>query len=186
MKHAIFILCAVCWIISGCSNNKELTREEAMKLIRQEIHYPKVFDFEINRVDQNQARKVLDVGLEAKGLLAVQRAQKLIDIGRPIIHFTDKAKPFFLPLPEGENPEKVQVVKLADEELAEVSGIKTSGSGKNAVVEYTTVYKNITPFAALVNRDFGKREVHKAYFSLYDDGWKYEKKPGVEFIELEK
>lgn len=186
MKKTIFILCAVWWIISGCSNNKELSREEAMSLIRQEMHYPKVFDFEINRVDQDQARKVLDAGLEANGLLTVQRTQKLIDVGKPIIHFTDKAKPFFLPLRKNENPEKVQVVKLADEELAGVTGIKTSGNGKNAAVEYTTVYKNITPFAALVNRDLKKEEVHKAYFSLYDDGWKYEKKPGGEFIEFEK
>lgn len=186
MKHAISILCAALFILSGCSNNKELSREEAMNLIRQEMHYPKVFDFEINRVDQNQARKVLDAELEAKGLLTVQRTQKLIDIGKPLIHFTDKAKPFFLPLPKGENPEKVQVVKLADEELVEVTGIKISGNGKNAVAEYTTAYKNITPFAALVNRDLEKKEGHKAYFSLYDDGWKYEKKPGVEFIELEK
>lgn len=185
MKKLPAILIILTIIIGGCAS-KELTREEAMNLIRQEMHYPKAFDFEINRVDQSQARKVLDAGLEAKGLVTVQRTQKLIDIGKPIIHFTDKAKPFFLPVPKGENPEKVQVVKLADEELAEVSGVKTSGSGKTAVAEYTTLYKNITPFAALVNRDFNKKEVHKAYFSLYDDGWRYEKKPGVEFIELEK
>lgn len=186
MKKRIFIFCAIWWIIPGCSNNKELSREEAMSLIRQEVHYPKVFDFEINRVDQDRARKVLDAGLEANGLVTVQRTQKLIDVGKPIIHFTDKAKPFFLPLPKNENPEKVQVVKLADEELAEVTGIKTSGNGKNAVVEYTTVYKNLTPFAALVKRDLTNKQVHKAYFSLYDDGWKYEKKPGIEFIEFEK
>lgn len=183
-KLAIFVtIYAV--ILGGCTS-KELSREEALNLIRQEMHYPKVFDFEINRVDQNQARKVLDAELEAKGLVTVQRTQKLLDIGKPLIHFTDKAKPFFLPLPQNENPEKVQVVKLADEELAEVTGIKTSGNRKNAVVEYTTAYNDITPFAALVNRDFNKKEVHKAYFSLYDEGWRYEKKPGVEFIELEK
>ncbi len=148
----------------ACSSKKELSREEAFTLIRQEMHFPKVFDFEINRVDQDQARKVLDAELEAKGLVTVQRTQKLIDVGKPIIHFTDKAKPFFLPLPKNENPEKVQVVKLADEELVEVTGIKTSGNGKKLVVEYTTIYKNITPFAALVNRELKKKEVHKAYF----------------------
>lgn len=185
MKKLPILLFIFVVVVTGCTS-KELSREEAINLIQQELHYPKVFDFEINRVDQDQTRKVLDAGLEAKGLLTVQRTQKLIDIGKPLIHFTDKAKPFFLPLPENENSEKVQVVKLADEELAEVTGIKTSGNGKNAIAEYTTVYKNITPFAALVNRDLQEKEVHKAYFSLYDDGWKYEKKPGIEFIEFEK
>ncbi len=41
---------------------------------------------------------------------------------------------------------------------------------KMKVIEYTTAYKNITPFTALVNLDFKKKEMHKAYFSLYDDG----------------
>jgi len=48
--------------------------------------------------------------------------------------------------------------------------------GKSAVAEYTTNYKNITPFSSLVNTDFSKEDTHQVYFALYDDGWRLEKK----------
>ncbi len=161
-------------LLVGCTK-KELSHEEALKLIQQENQFPKVFDFEINRVDEDQARKVLNAGLEKEGIVTVQRTQKLGEIGKPLIYFTDKAKPYLLPITKGGNPDKVQVVKVADKDLVEVTGISTNSNEKNAVVEYTTAYKNITPFAALVNLDFQKKEMHKAYFSLYDDGWRLEK-----------
>jgi hypothetical protein len=47
---------------------------------------------------------------------------------------------------------------------------------KNAVAEYTTSYKNVNDFAPLVNKDYKKQETKKAYFVLYDDGWKLEKR----------
>ena len=84
MKKLPLFLIIFSVITAGCASN-ELTREEALSLIRQKIRYPKVFDFEINLVDQDQARKVLDAGLEEKGLLTVPRTQKLIDIGKPIM-----------------------------------------------------------------------------------------------------
>lgn len=184
MKKLTAILLSISFFIISCSK-KELSREEAAVLIKKEMKYPKTFDFEINRVDPVQARRVLEAGLEEEGLLTVQRSQKLKDIGKPLIHFTSKAQPFFLSKPN-ENPEKVQTVKLADEEFAAITGIKASNDGKSAVVEYITEYKNITPFADLVNHDLTKPETHKAYFSLYDDGWRLEKNLGIEFIGLEE
>jgi len=77
-------------------------------------------------------------------------------------------------------------VKLADEDLQEVSTIKTNQPANKAVVEYTTTYKNITPFSSLTATNFNKNATHKAYFSLNGDGWKLEKKPGSDFLELEK
>src|SRR5439155_23300801 len=113
MKKTTTILWIFCLLIAGCTSN-ELSREEAFRLIQQDKQYPRVIDYEINRVDPDQARKVLNAGLEKDGWVTVQRTQKLVDVGKPLIHFTDKAKPYLLPLPEGENPDKVQVVKLAD------------------------------------------------------------------------
>jgi len=63
-------------------------------------------------------------------------------------------------------------VKIADEELVAVTSIQTMEGGKQAVAAYTTAYKNISGFSALTKTDYNKPATHKAYFVLYDDGWR--------------
>lgn len=177
MKNVLFALFAVCALLTACSDdNKELGRDEAMNLIKQQTSYPKVIDYDIFCGDPEFARKVLDAGLEEQGLLTVQRTQKFSEIGSPIIQLSAKAEPYLLPTPEKDKSINVQKVKLAEEQLKEVTGIKMMDDGKSAVAEYTTAYKNVTPFSSLVNTDFSKENTHQAYFALYDDGWRLEKK----------
>lgn len=177
MKNELLALFGVWMLVSGCSENKkELSREEAMNILKQETTYPKVIDYDLFCGDPEFARKVLDAGLESKGILTVQRTQKLSEVGKPIIQLSDKAEPYLLPTPEKDKSINVQKVKLAEEQLKEVTGIKMMDDGKSAVAEYTTTYKNVTPFSSLVNTDFTKEDTHQAYFALYDDGWRLEKK----------
>lgn len=179
MKNVLFALFAVCTLLTACSNdNKNLSREEAMNLLKQQTTYPKVVDYDIFCGDPAFARKVLDAGLESQGLLTVQRTQKLNELGKPIIELSPKAEPYLLPTPEKDKSINIQKVKLAEEQLKEVTGIKMMDDGKSAVAEYTTNYKNITPFSSLVNTDFSKEDTHQAYFALYDDGWRLEMKQG--------
>jgi len=114
------------------------------------------------------------------------KSQKLGDLSQPLITFTPKAQPFLLSTPEKDRSSKIQRVKLADEELVEVTNVRTNEAGNKAVVDYTTAFKNITPFAALTTVDFNKSKTNKAYFAFGDDGWKLEKKPGLDFVEFEK
>ncbi|MGN6541506.1 MAG: hypothetical protein ACTHK8_17060 [Ginsengibacter sp.] len=177
MKNVLFALFAVCTLLTACSNdNKNLSREEAMNLLKQQTTYPKVVDYDIFCGDPEFAKKVLDAGLESKGLLTIQHTQKLSDVGKPIIALSAKAEPYLLPTSEKDKSINVQKVKLAEEQLKEVTGIKMMDDGKSAVAEYTTTYKNVTPFSSLVNTDFSKENIHQAYFALYDDGWRLEKK----------
>lgn len=180
MKKVLFAVFAVCSLLTACSNdNKDLNREEAMNLLKQQTEFPKVVDYDLFCGDPVFARKVLDAGLEAQGFLVVQPTQKISDVGKPIIQFTDKAQPYFLPTPENDKSINVQKVKIAEEELKEVTGIKMMDDGKSAVAEYKTVYKNVTPFAVLVDTDFKKEQTRQAYFAFYDDGWRLEKKKGM-------
>lgn len=185
MKSITVLLCLASLLMAGCSLNK-LTRENALHILQKEKVYPRVVDYDLFCGDPNYAVKVLDAGLEDQGYLTVDRTQKLIDIGKPIIHLTEKAEPYLLPTPKEDQISKIQRLKLADENLKEITGIRISGSGKNAVVEYTVICKNISPFAVLIKRDLQKPDTRKSYFSLYDDGWRIEKKPGVEFMEFER
>ncbi|MGM1430184.1 hypothetical protein ACS126_13065 [Sphingobacterium lactis] len=91
----------------------------------------------------------MEAGLEEKGLLNVQRIQKLGDAGAPLIQFTETAKPYLLPTPAKDRAIHVQKVKLADEVLEAIQSIALSKDGKSATVSYSTRYTGFTPFNVL-------------------------------------
>lgn len=172
MKNLSLILIIAVLLISGCSSN-ELSREEAFRLIKDANNYPRVVDDDIYIADPREARILLDKGLEATGLLTIQKTQKMTEAGKPLIHFTDKAKPYLISMP----PDSVQYifdmqkVKIADEDISEITAILPDKSNNTAVVEYMTIYKNITPFAALRRMDLKKPRKRTAYFALSDEDW---------------
>jgi hypothetical protein len=147
MKKLMIIL-FIASLISSCTSKKELSRQEAYTIIKAHMKYPIIIDYDIYCSDPEFAKKAIDAGLEKERLLTVQRTQKLSDVGKPLIQFTSNAQPYLLPTPEKEKAIHVQKVKLADEDLVEVTGIKTTEDGKQAVAEYTTAYKNVNGFSA--------------------------------------
>ena len=184
-KLAIFFSIA-CLLFQACNTKQELSREEALRQIKKERNYPKVIDYDVYCSDPQFGRKAIDAGLDSAGLVTVLRSQKLGDLTHPLITFTAKAQAYLLATSEKDKAIDIQKVKLADEDVVEVTNIRTNGSGNKAVVDYTTTFKNVTPFARLTTADFNKTKANKAYFALGDEGWKLEKKPDVDFMELEK
>ncbi len=172
MKNTLKLLIAL-FLFASCSSN-DLDREQALKLLQEEKIYPKVIDEEIYTGDPTHAKKVLDAGLEESGFVTVQRTRKIMDIGKPIISFTDKAKPYVLPQTPEDKESAVWRVKIADEVLEEITGIQILEGGKKATVEYRTAYKNITPFSKLARFSLVEKNNQKARFALYDDGWRIE------------
>lgn len=178
MKKVLYLILVTVFVTS-CSSNK-FTREKAAELIKK--NYPQVSDWDIYCGDPQFAKKVLDTDLEKDGYLTVKRTQKFSEIGQPWIIFMDKAKPYFLTTPPEDKKSEIQKVKVADIEFREVTGMKLLADNKKAIVEYTALYKNITPFAILSKVDDKKELRRTAYFSLYDDGWREEKKPDLDFM----
>ncbi|WP_139235654.1 hypothetical protein [Mucilaginibacter polytrichastri] len=80
-----------------------------------------------------------------------------------------------MPTPEEDRKYKIQKVRLADEDMGEITAIIPDKSNNTAIVEYTTVYKNISPFAVLVKKELGKPDKKEAYFALSDNGWVIQK-----------
>jgi hypothetical protein len=175
MKILTLVLLSA-FLVGGCTSKEELSREKASILIKEAMKFPRVIDYDVYSSDPEFAKMAIDKGLEKEGLVTVQRTQKLGDVGKPLVEFTTKAQPYLLPTPEKDKAIHVQKVKLADEDLIEVTGIKTMEDGKQAVAEYTTAYKNVSGFSALTDINFNKTATHKANFSLYDDDWRLEKK----------
>ena len=174
MKNLFFSTIAAL-LLASCGSN-ELTREEAFQIIKRDYPYPQIYDFDLFRGDPEHAKLVIDLGLESNGLVTVKKTQSLSEVGQPLIHLTDKAQPYLLPQSEEDRKIYMQKVKIADRELVEITGIKSESDGKNALVEYKISYKNVSPFAPLVQHDLKQPALRKAYFSRYDDGWRLEKR----------
>ena len=174
MKKLLFILLSAGSILSGCGTN-ELKKEEALLIINKELNYPHVVDYEIFCSDPVHAKKLLDAGLETSGMVTIQKTQKLKDIGKPLVQFTYKAKPYLLPTPDKDKVLNVQKVKIADEEVKDIS-LTQDGENKNTIwVEYTSVYKNITPFSVLMKKNLDESAKHKVKFTLSEQGWMLQK-----------
>jgi outer membrane lipoprotein-sorting protein len=172
MKTLSLLVLAI-FFLSSCSQLR-LQKEEAASAIRAAKNYPRVYEYEINMTDPASAKKLLDAGLEGEGWITVDKTQKLKDAGQPIVHFTEKAKPYLIRIDE--KYDNVQVVKAADMDLGQVTGVQLQDDNKNATVEYTVVYKNMTPFAKLMKRDLSEKETERASLSYFDSGWKMDSK----------
>jgi len=171
MKKLLFTLILAGAILSGCNQAPKLTQDEALQIINKELKYPRVIDYDIFCSDPAQAKSLLDAGLEADGIVTVQKTQKLKDIGKPLVQLTEKANTYLLLTSDKDKALDVQKVKVADEEVKDLS-INLDGENKNVIwVEYTTVYKNISPFSVLMKRNLNEQVRHKVKFSLTDNGW---------------
>lgn len=177
-----FLLPLMVIAISSCSN-KELEREAAKKMIIEHNGYPKPWDYDFACGDPSVARKMLEAGMESTGMVTIKKKYNAYR-SEALITFTDKAKPYLLPTKDAQY--HFQKVKIADEEFGEIKGIQHSGDGKTAIVKYTKVYRNISPFSKMVKGDFTKPKEATAYFALYDNGWQLETKPDMRFLELSK
>ena len=174
MKKLLFILLSAGSILSGCGT-KELKKEEALLIINKELNYPKTIGYDIFCSDPDYAKKLLDAGLETSEMVTIQKTQKLKDIGKLIVQFTDKAKPYLLPTPDKDKVLNVQKIKIADEEVKDISIIQDGENSNTVWVEYTTVYKNVTPFSVLMKKNLDEPENHKVKFSLTEQGWMLQK-----------
>lgn len=171
MKTQLFTFIFACVTLTGCNHAHNLTKDEALKNINKKLNYPRVIDYDIFCSDPLHVKQLIGAGLEAEGLITVQKTQKLKDFGNPLIQFTDKAKPYFLLTPDEDKALGIQKVKIADEEVKDLTISPDSRNTNIVWVEYTSVYKNITPFSVLMKRNLNEPVSHKIQFSLTDNGW---------------
>lgn len=171
MKKLLLILMLAGVALSGCNYAQTPTKEEVLQILNKELGYPKVVDYEIFCSDPEHARKLVDLGLETNGLVLVQKTQKLKDAGKALVQFTEKANPYLLSTPEKDKALDIQKVKIADEDIGEIN-ISNDGENSNTVwVEYSTVYKNITPFSILMKKGLNDPAKRKVKLALSEDGW---------------
>lgn len=176
MKKVLTILTSIL-ILASCSSEEKLTKETALKILKENQIYPKTNTYSIFITAPVFAKRMIDAGLEEEGLLTVRRTQKLTEVGEPLIVFTKKAEPYLVTQTEEDKGDRVQRVKIADEVIDQVTGVQMLEGENRAVVEYNITFKNVSPFAKLSKKDLKNNEARKVDFILYDDGWRTKTAP---------
>lgn len=148
MQRILIILLSVLFSLS-CRNNTD--HEMFMSLLQKEMRFPKIVELDLFCNDLNYTKNLVLNDLESEGWINIEKKRKQGNIDSPLITFTDKAIPFLLPRSEIERTIGIQKIRIAEENLDEIINIQFDIESNSTVIEYTTVYRNITPFASLLN-----------------------------------
>jgi len=175
MNRSILIFIGGCMVFTSCGTN-QLDKKNVVTIFREERVYPKVVEYRIFAGNNETASELHQAGLDQRGYVTVQLEHTENDIGKPLINFTDKAKPYLLETSELQKSVDAQNVKLADEYFRDVTEITTNAKGDRAEVEFTTSYKNPTPFMVLSRESKDSIQSRMTYFTLKGDHWMWEGK----------
>jgi len=194
MKKSLLIILSI--ILFGCSN--EISREDAEKLIKQEINYPLVEFRKCNfytdfpkRYGKNKIDKVDISSLVNNDIFSskeyIQRATFSSSV-RYSYKLTSKGEKLFQPNTQnsitsdhifGSFP--IHII-----EFDEISGLNFNNPEKTSVtIDYRIKYKDANSFRDLC--EFNKREMNlnrKVIAELYDDGWRLNKRQNENLVPL--
>lgn len=164
MKRSLLFLLTL--FLTACGT-RELTREEATRLIVEHGQFPRLIQWPVYTGDFQTALRFKGTRLVREGFVKLQN-------GKRFIVFQKSAEPYLLPVTEEDAKHAVQPVKLADKEFVAITGIQMSDDGMHARVRYTTHLANLSPFVEMAP----KMQVDDEYtlnFEWYDTGWVIER-----------
>lgn len=169
----LFLIFMIITVI-GCQTNQKPDKKTVLKIINDDLNFPRTIDYEIFCSDPAHAKKLLDLKLDEKRMVTIQKTQKLKDIGSPVISFTEAAQPYLIKPTEKEKRLDIQKVKIAEETIDNIKlGNSSESNGKTSIpVTYTVTCTNITPFSVLMKRDFSKPIDRSATLLFIDRKWK--------------
>jgi hypothetical protein len=160
-------IAAACMLLVACNSKKELSKDEAQSLIEKDLQQKGPLGHAIYMADEEFVTKLRDTKVVRDGYITFISGLTVFDIGKPLIRFEDRAKPYLLPSRPGQDS-TLQRVKIGGVKILKVN-VKMNPEGTAAQADYTYRIINLTPFAELTpNRD---DQSSVAYFSLESDGW---------------
>ncbi|UPZ18028.1 hypothetical protein [Flavobacterium humidisoli] len=184
MKSLLRILPLFSLVFICCQNNK-LDNRTAESMIVKKHQFPQEIDFEVFCNDPVHAKKMLDSGLEEKGFVEIIKVKGYKNRDKPLIEFTDSAKPFLLETTAEEREYKIQKVKIGLKKFGQIIQITAETNDKKmAVVDYIVQYE-INEFGVLWP-GLPEEKKEKAYFILSDNGWKIIDKKDAEIMMFKK
>lgn len=99
----MLVLLLHCLLILGYKP-KKLDQKIVVEIIKREFDYSGLSDYDIYCNDPKYVRKLEGIVLERGGFLVIEQKQKLIDIKKPVVSFTEKVKTYLLSTSEKDRP----------------------------------------------------------------------------------
>lgn len=175
MNRQSFILYILLVSMIRCGTEK-LEESQVEYILKQEKVYPAVVEYRLYCNDTETAKQLHKKGLAEQGLVTANLSHAQIDVGKPLISFTEKATPYLLATSDTLKSIDVQKVKIGEEQFDKVMQIQYSPNGTRALVTYATHVDQITPFAAMLERPLDGEQVRTTSFTRTDNGWEWDKK----------
>lgn len=181
MRNAL-CLALIITALSGCSG--KLDRSTASRLIAQQLNLPKTItaEFQGGELGITAGTNVDQLNsFIGSGLMAAMRTGE----GRPLIgpsydiyriELTALGRQYYVSettRTEGwSKPATYFIMKCADQVFGEILGMREIPGANITEVEYTLIYKNLTPFGIAQGWQEGQVTSHTVTFTKYDDGWR--------------
>ena len=180
MKSILRILPLFSFLLICCQSN-ELDANTAESLIMKKYKYPAEIDFEVFCNDPVHAERILETGLEERGLVKIMNTREFKDRDKSLIEFTELSKPFLIETTTEEREFKIQKVKVGTKNFDGIIKITVETNDKRmAVAEYIVKY-DMNEFGILwPGLPAEKKE--KAYFIFSDHGWEILDKKDAELM----
>lgn len=175
MNKQTFTLYILSFIVISCGSGK-LEESQVKQLLEQAKAYPLVVEHRLFCNDTETAKRVHTKGLAELGLVTANLTHTLADIGKPLISFTEKAKPYLLTTSDTLRSIDVQKVKIGEEQFHGVVRIQYTSSGDRALVTYTITVEQVTPFAVMLEKPIEGEQVRETSFTRTERGWEWDKK----------
>ncbi|SEK59841.1 hypothetical protein SAMN05661044_00647 [Olivibacter domesticus] len=168
-------------------NHDDISADQALQIISKELKYPGPVLHTINKADPKQAKQARNSSLIEQKLLTVVPEGEYTPKGQHPIEPGPNAAPYLVPAQQPQDEQFVDV-RIADQALKTPHDVKirTGKNGDIALVTFTVVYTNVTPFAVLVKqRELNKEESKTVFFTRNEAGeWHIIEKPGTLFTEF--
>jgi hypothetical protein len=156
--------------LAACGDNFNENKIE--QILTERKAYPKSVESTVFCNDGATVKKVTEVGLVRDGFVTTPQ-HTAADIGKPLIYFTDKATPYFLPTSDTLKSFDAQKVRIATESFLRVVNIEINPSGNQAVVDYLTRIEDRTPFAVLYQQNMDDEQPRRTFFMHTAQGWEW-------------
>lgn len=191
MRFILFSGTLLCGLIMGCSDPKNLDRDRVKDLILAENRGLDTIRYTVLTNNYFTAKRLKRYSLAQQGYWTVNDSPSKADGN---VLFLPKSNPYLIGKPiseregdffRGYSTSKSQVVATMILELDEVTGIRMNPSKDKGIADITMKVKETTPFVVLdsVKHERYRKEGLRTQipFTLYDDGWRFEKKPDLKF-----
>lgn len=174
LKSRLFIYTmlslGVAVLMVRCQSNG-LDSAAAVSLLHDSGAYPLVISHDVYCGSTQTAQQALHSGLVEKGFITVELPTSMDNVGQPLIAFTENAKPYLIDTPDQSKSIDVQRVKVAVEDIKDVTSVNMSADGTSAVVTYTTSLTDLTPFVALLVDKLVMVQSFKTSFAFDGKKW---------------